>query len=72
MTTITATVERIQHKSREFDAARLLLTMIALPFFLVGFLAYHGYRVASVICAWIWAAAVVGWEAASQPRERGP
>lgn len=70
MTTLTATVDRIQAKTVEFSAVRLLLALIGLPFFVVGYVAYGTYRVAQLVASWVWAAVIVGWETAGE-RRRG-
>lgn len=70
MTTITATLDRIQARAVDFNAARLLLAVLALPFFLAGFVAYGTYRLAQLVASWLWAAVIVGWETAGE-RRRG-
>ncbi|GGM64144.1 hypothetical protein GCM10012275_38370 [Longimycelium tulufanense] len=72
MASIVATADRIQAKAAEFRPARLLLTLLAVPFFLAGLLACLSYRVVWVVAAWMWSAAVVGWEQASGRRDEGP
>lgn len=68
MTTLTATVDRIQAKTVDFNGVRLLLSLLALPFFVVGFVAYGTYRVVKLVASWVWAAVVVGWEIAGERR----
>ncbi|PXY21134.1 hypothetical protein [Prauserella muralis] len=73
MTSMVATVDRIQAKATEFRPTKALLTLLAAPLFVLGFLAYTVYRVARLIVSWLWAATIVGWEAAAEARpERSP
>lgn len=64
MTTLAATAERIRVRSGDFRLGIFLLTLIALPFFGLGWLVRHGYRAVETVCGWIWAAALEGWESA--------
>lgn len=66
MTSMAATADRIQAKAVEFQPVKLLLALLACPFFLAGFAAYGGYRVLRVVASWMWAAVLVGWEMAQQ------
>lgn len=68
MTSATAVLDRIQAKSAEFDLPRFLLTLVALPFFVLGWVVYHAWRVLCVVCGWAWAACVIGWEQARDGR----
>ncbi|MGH3834178.1 MAG: hypothetical protein ACRDSF_00520 [Pseudonocardiaceae bacterium] len=70
MTTITATVDRIQAKAVDVNGVRLLLALLALPFFVAGYIAYGTYRVGQLVASWLWAAVIVGWETAGE-RGRG-
>lgn len=64
MTSATVVFDQIQAKSREFNLPRFLLILVALPFFALGWLVHHAYRLLCTVCAWVWAACAVGWERA--------
>lgn len=63
MTTMDATLALVRAKRREVDWARLALTLaFALPWAL-GWVVRKTFVVLGVVASFIWAAAVVGWEA---------
>lgn len=64
MDSISDTVDQIQQKATEFDLGRALLTLLALPFFVLGWAARH----VVLALAWVWAAVLVGWRVAVEPR----
>lgn len=64
--TMAATYDRIQERALDFNLAKALLTLVTLPFFLLGFVAYVVYRVASLAVAFGWAAVLEGWEQSKQ------
>ncbi|UJW32401.1 hypothetical protein L3Q67_01025 [Saccharothrix sp. AJ9571] len=77
MTSMVATASRIEEKAREFEPVRLVLTVLALPFLVLGWTAFMLWRLLRLVASWLWAAAVVGWEAASAQasstrEQRGP
>lgn len=64
--TMAATYDRIQERALDFNLAKALLTLVTLPFFLLGFIAYVVYRVASLVVAFGWAAVLEGWDQSKQ------
>jgi hypothetical protein len=50
--------EQINARARDLDLGGVLLTLLALPFFLVGF----GAATLWTAVGWCWAAVLVGWE----------
>lgn len=72
MVNFTATYDRIQSRALEFNLAKALLTLLALPFFVLGFVAYAVYRVASLVVAFGWAAILEGWEQAKERKTGSP
>lgn len=73
MTSMVATADRIQEKATEFQPIKMLLTLLALPFFVVGWVAYTVYRVVRLVASWLWAAVMVGWETAQPSKaDRSP
>jgi hypothetical protein len=50
--------EQINARAREVDLGGVLLTLLALPFFLLGFAAAGLWTAVG----WCWAAVQVGWE----------
>lgn len=50
--------EQISARARDLDLGGVLLTLLALPFFLLGF----GLALAWTAVGWCWAAVLVGWE----------
>lgn len=68
MTNMAATVDRIQERALDFNLAKALLTLISLPFFILGWVAYGTYRVVSLLVAWVWAALLEGWDQAKRPK----
>lgn len=69
---MAATYDRIQERAVDFNLAKALLTLLALPFFLLGWLGYAVYRVASLVVAFGWAAALEGWEQGKQRKAGSP
>lgn len=50
--------EQINARARDLDLGGVLLTLMALPFFLLGFAAATAWTAVG----WCWAAVLVGWE----------
>ena len=65
---VSATGDRIQTRAREhartFHLGRFLLLVLAVVPFVVGWLAYRGYRVVVLAGSWIVAAGQEGWASA--------
>lgn len=71
MTTLTATVDRIQARADTVDWRRVFLTaLMVLPFVLFA-VARYTVRAIGWVLAWLWAAGMVGWESAGPKREAG-
>lgn len=71
MTTLTATVDRIQARADAVNWRRVfLVALMALPFLLFA-LARYVTRAVGWVLAWTWAAGMEGWEAAGPKREAG-
>lgn len=61
---ISSVFERIEFESRSLQPARVLLTVIAAPFFGIGWAVGQLFRVTWFVLAWVWTACVVGWRTA--------
>ncbi|MBX6382174.1 MAG: hypothetical protein IRZ07_04240 [Microbispora sp.] len=57
-------VDRIDAEARKLDPARVLLTVLAVIPFVLGWLLGKAW----LVVAWLWTAAVVGWREACKPR----
>lgn len=64
MTTLTAITDRVRDESRDLDPARVLLTIVAVIPFALGWLVGVAARALWIVVAWAWAAAVVGFRTA--------
>lgn len=64
MTTLTATVDRINERAAAVDWRRVLLTVLMVLPFIVFATARYVVRAVGWILAWLWAAGMEGWEAA--------
>jgi hypothetical protein len=64
---ISDAVDQVEAKAREFDLARFVLTLVALPFVVLGWCARFVVRAV----AWCWAAVQVGWSLATERRQTG-
>lgn len=71
MTTLTATVDRINERAANVDWRRVLLVaLMILPFVLFA-VARYVTRAVGWVLAWLWAAGMEGWHAAGPRREAG-
>jgi hypothetical protein len=69
VTTLTATVDRINERAGQVDWRRVLLVaLMVLPFALFAATRYV-VRAVGWVLAWLWAAGMVGWEAAGPTRD---
>lgn len=59
-----ATLDRIQSDAAQLQPARVALTVVAAPLFVVGWLAGKAWSVVWVVASWLLAAAAVGWSSA--------
>lgn len=57
-------LEDIQAEARTLDPVRVLLTLIAVPFVVVGWIVAKAALVLWTAFSWAWTACVVGWRAA--------
>jgi hypothetical protein len=64
-------VDAINARAAQIDPAKLLLTFLALPLLLLGWVASVAWRVLWGVISWSVAAVQVGWEAA-RPDEDSP
>lgn len=71
MVSLTATVDQIRAEARTIDAGKVLLTLLVLPFFVVGFTAHWGWRGLSLVLSFVGASVKVGWQAAAPQRAEG-
>jgi len=60
MTTLNATADAIRSEARQLDPLKVLVTLIALVPFLLGWTA----RIVWVLISLLWGGAVVGWKTA--------
>jgi hypothetical protein len=56
--------EQVRAEARDVDPVRVLLTVLAVVPFVLGWVAGALVRVVWALLAWSWAAAVVGWRMA--------
>lgn len=65
----TLMIDNVHAQARELRPLRVLLTVLAFPFFVLGW----GIRVVVgavwFVLAWCWAAVVVGWQAAKREKQ---
>lgn len=57
-------LERIETEARTLQPARVALTVVSTPFFVLGWLIGHAWRAVWFVVAWVWTAALVGWRTA--------
>lgn len=60
----TQALEDIRAEARSLDPVRVLLTLVAVPFVVAGWLVGKSALVVWTALSWAWTAAVVGWRAA--------
>lgn len=56
--------DQVRQESRQLDPVKVLLTLLMVPFFVLGWSAAQVVRVCWTLVAWTWTAAVVGWRSA--------
>ena len=69
MTTLTATVDRINARAATVDWRRVLLVALMVLPFVLFYAARLVVRVVGWTAAWLWAAGMVGWEVAGPKRD---
>lgn len=67
MSALSRAVDQVEQRAAKVDLGRILLALLALPFFVLGWTARYVVRVLT----WCWAAVQVGWQLATQPRQPG-
>jgi hypothetical protein len=70
MVSLSATVDQVRAEARQVDVAKLLLTLLLLPFFVLGWSARMVWRSFCFVVSFAGASARVGWRAAA-PRSKG-
>ncbi|MBM3659483.1 MAG: hypothetical protein FJW95_08245 [Actinobacteria bacterium] len=66
----TVMIDRVHDQARELRPLRVLLTILAAPFFVLGFLVRAVFAIVWVALTWCWAATVVGWQAGKRNEDR--
>lgn len=61
-------VEQVRTEASNFDPAEFLLTVLAFPLLVVGWVVGGLFRVVWTVATWMWAAAVVGFRHAKGDR----
>lgn len=56
--------ELVREEARQLDPVKALITLLMVPFFVLGWLAAHGVRLAWAVASIAWTAGVQGWRAA--------
>lgn len=69
MTTLTATVDRIQARADAVDWRRVALVAAFCVPYLLGLTARYVVRAVGWALAWVWAATMEGWAAAGPRRD---
>jgi hypothetical protein len=64
------TLEQIRAEARELDPARVALTLLAAPFYALGFLVCMLAKALWVVVAFAWVASLTGWRKAGPPEIR--
>lgn len=68
MATLAAAMERVEREARLLRPARVVLTVIAVPLFVLGWVASKVLLGLWLVLAWAWTATLVGWRTARTPR----
>lgn len=72
MSTIDAFLEDVRSEARSLDPLKVLLTILAGPFFVLGWMAGHAARFLVAVAFFAWSAGVVGWRQARGERGEDP
>ena len=64
------TAEQVRAEARELDPAKVVLTLLMVVPFVLGWLAGMVVRAAWTVLAWTWTAAVVGFRTARPTRSK--
>ena len=57
-------LERIETEARQLSPRQVALTLVSLPFFVLGWLAAKASAIVWLAVAWGWTALLVGWRQA--------
>ena len=71
MSTIDTFLAGVRAEARSLDPLKVVLTIVAAPFFVVGWLLGQAARLLLVLVAFAWSAAVVGYRTARPPSGDG-
>lgn len=66
------TSEKIEARSKDLTPRIVFLTLIALPFFLIFFIACFAWKVVWTVITWIWSAGIEGWDTAKKIQNGDP
>lgn len=64
MNAMAIALERVHRDAKQLDPVRVALTLIAVPFFVLGWVAAKSWAVAWTGLAWAVTAVTVGWKMA--------
>jgi hypothetical protein len=64
------TVDQIDAEARQLDPRKVALTLVALPFFVLGVVLAGMARGSWLVVAWVWVAVVAGWRVSWPPTSR--
>lgn len=63
MVSLSATVDQVRAEARQVDVTKLLLTLLLLPFFVLGWTTRMAWRAVCYVISFAGAAVKVGWQA---------
>lgn len=64
-TTLAGVIERIDTEARDLRPGRVILTLFAAPFFVIGWVAAHVASAVWRVVTWCWVAILVGYRVAN-------
>ncbi len=71
MSTIDTFLAEVRAEARSLDPLKIVLTLIAAPFFVIGWIVGQAARLVLVLVAFAWSAGVVGYRTARPPSGDG-
>lgn len=71
MVSLSATVDQVRAEARQIDVVKALLTLLVLPFFVLGWSARMVWRGFCFVVSFVGAAVKVGWRAAAPAKGSG-
>lgn len=63
-----AILERIDQQAKEIDPRRVVMTLLALPLFVLGYVVASVCKVVWMVGTWMWVAMLAGWQTQRAPR----